>query len=121
VERFERAMGISPKQWNNSMVERSSKCRCTECATFIRAIKESQTHYKSLGWDVSKESSESNLGRQFCHSGRSPQISEEWSCLCKNCDVAREMFITHTHYCIHGDAPVRMGAFDDLDGMLDNF
>lgn len=121
MERFERVMGMTPKQWNDSMVERSSMCRCTECATFIRATEESQTHYKSLGWDISKESSESNFGRQFCHSGRSQRISEEWACLCKNCEVVRQMFITHTHYCIHGDAPERMRAFEDLDDMPDDF
>ena len=120
MERFERAMGMTPKQWNSSMVERSSKCRCTECATFIRATGESQTHYKSLGWDVSKESSESSLGNQFCHSGRSPRITEEITCLCRNCQVAKEMFITHTHYCLNGDAPERMGALDDLGGLLDS-
>ncbi|MFW9808404.1 MAG: DUF2769 domain-containing protein [Candidatus Thorarchaeota archaeon] len=118
MERFERAMGMTPKQWNDSMVERTSNCRCKECATFIRAIDESQMHYKSIGWDVSKESRESKLGIQFCHSGKSPRISEERSCLCKDCPVAREMFITYTHYCINGDAPSRMGA---LAGMSEEF
>ncbi len=121
MERFERSMGMSPQQWNDSMVERTSMCRCPECATFIRATEESQTHYKSLGWDVSKESSESSLGNQFCHSGRSPRIKEERACLCKNCQVAHEMFITHTYYCLQGDAPARMGALDDLDGLLEDF
>jgi hypothetical protein len=121
MERFERAMGMKPSEWNDAMVERSSKCRCTDCATFVRAIEESQAHYKSLGWDVSTDSSGESLGIQFCHSGRSPRISEERTCLCKNCPVAREMFITHTHYCLHGDAPARMGALDDLDGLLDDF
>lgn len=121
MERFERAMGMKPTEWNDAMVERSSMCRCHECATFIRAIEESQAHYKSLGWDVSPESSGESLGSQFCHSGTSPRISEERTCLCKNCPVAREMFITHTHYCLHGDAPERMGALDDLGGLLDGF
>ena len=121
MEQFERAMGMTQKQWSSSMVNRSSMCRYTECATFIRATEESQIHYKSLGWDVSKESSESSLGNQFCHSGRSPRITEEITCLCKNCQVAKEMFITHTLHCIQGDAPARMEAFDDLDGVLDDF
>ncbi|MHA1949744.1 MAG: DUF2769 domain-containing protein [Candidatus Thorarchaeota archaeon] len=121
MERFERAMGMKPTEWNDSMVKRSPMCRCHECATYIRAIEESQEHYKSLGWDVSTESSAESLGRQFCHSGRSPRISKEIACLCKNCQVAREMFITLVHYCLHSDAPARMGALDDLDGLLDNF
>ncbi len=113
MERFERAMGMKPKEWNDRMVERSSMCRCNECATYIRAIEESQRHYRSLGWDVTKESAESGIGKQFCHSGRSPRISEERACICRNCPVAYEMFINHKHYCILGDAPQRLGAFDD--------
>ncbi|MFW9813948.1 MAG: DUF2769 domain-containing protein [Candidatus Thorarchaeota archaeon] len=118
MERFERAMGMKPAEWNAAMRQRSAMCQCHECSTFIRAIEESQAHYRSLGWDVSKESSLENLGLQFCHSGQSSRISEERDCLCKKCSVAREMFITHTHYCLHGDAPLRMGAFDDPDGLL---
>lgn len=112
MEKFERAMGMKPREWNDRMDELSSLCRCHECATFIRAAEASQKHFGSLGWDVSQETSESGLGRQFCHTGRSPRISEEWACLCRNCSVAREMFITHTHYCIHGDAPKRLGALE---------
>ncbi len=118
MERFERAMGMTARQWNDNMTERKSFCRCKECPTFLRAIDESQTRYKSLGWDLSKESRESNLGLQFCHSGKSSRISEERSCLCRDCQVAREMFITHSHYCIYGDAPTRLGA---LTGMFEDF
>jgi len=114
MERFERAMGMKPTEWNDVMLEKSSMCRCHECPTFNRAVEESQAHYRSLGWDMSEESSSESLGRQFCHSGRSSQISEERSCLCKKCPVAQEMFITHTHYCLHGDAPARMGALEEL-------
>jgi hypothetical protein len=115
MERFKRAMGMKPSEWNDKMLQKSSMCRCHECATFIHAIEESHAHTRTLGWDVSKESSADTLGSQFCHSGRSTRISEERACLCKNCPVAREMFITHTHYCLHGDAPARMGAFNELD------
>ena len=115
MERFERAMGMKPAEWNNAMLEKTSLCQCHECATFIRAIEESQTHYRSLGWDVSNESSSEGLGKQFCHRGRSPRISEERACSCKTCPLAQEMFITHTHYCLHGGAPERMGALDEMD------
>ena len=121
MERFERAMGMKPGEWNDAMLQRSSMCRCHECATFVRAIEESLAHSHAIGWDVSKETSAETLGFQFCHSGRSPRISEQRACLCKNCPVAREMFITHSHYCLHGDATARMGALDDLDGLLEDF
>ena len=117
MERFERVMGMKPAEWNDSMLQKSSMCRCHECETFIHAMEQSQAHYRSLGWDVSKESSSTSLGFQFCHHGRSQRISEKRECLCKSCPVSLGMFLNHSHYCLHGDAPERMGALDDIDGL----